>query len=48
MELTIVNPQPKYPRVGLIEPPPCTARASLCRPGAKMTPDESGGMRRRR
>lgn len=22
MELTIVNPQPKYPRVGLIEPPP--------------------------
>lgn len=22
MELTIVNPQPKYPQVGLIEPPP--------------------------
>ncbi|HLI41577.1 MAG TPA: hypothetical protein VKV35_08025 [Streptosporangiaceae bacterium] len=40
MELTIVNPHPKYPRVGLIEPPPTgyLHLAAMVEPTAGRTP----------
>jgi hypothetical protein len=48
MELTIVNPHPKYPRVGLIEPPPTgyLLLAAVVEPTIGRTPLPRGGSRK--
>ena len=48
MELTIVNPHPKYPRVGLIEPPPTgyLLLAAVVEPTIGRTPFPRGGSRK--
>jgi hypothetical protein len=48
MELTIVNPHPKYPRVGLIEPPPTgyLLLAAVVEPTVGRTPFPRGGSRK--
>jgi hypothetical protein len=48
MELTIVNPHPKYPRVGLIDPPPTgyLLLAAVVEPTAGRTPLPRRGSRK--
>ena len=48
MELTIVNPHPEYPRVGLIEPPPTgyLLLAAVVEPTIGRTPFPRGGARK--
>jgi hypothetical protein len=48
MELTIVNPHPKYPQVGLIDPPPTgyLLLAAVVEPTVGRTPFPRGGPRK--